>query len=99
AILALWIARRHGAKSDLALQATEKRFRANQEPNTGGWAYQFAGGPTSVPTPAMTGAGLLALAFGHGTRNKAETELTGSKPNEEGAEAPQRKQRPRHDLK
>lgn len=84
ALLALWIARRNGAKVDESLRRAEKYFRENQQ-NDGGWAYQFVMGPLGSTNPQMTCAGLMALAFGFGTRHKAETELTGT---ERGNDAP-----------
>jgi hypothetical protein len=65
AILALWIARRHGVPVEAALARVEQRFRQSQSPN-GGWSYMLQG----VPTPSMTCAGLLGLATAHGLANE-----------------------------
>jgi hypothetical protein len=83
AILALWVARRHGLPVDGALKEVEKYFRASQEP-TGGWPYLATrGGPgpglpgagvadvQSGQTPAMTCAGLLGLGLAYGAWNEA----------------------------
>jgi hypothetical protein len=83
AILALWVARRHGLPVDGALKETEKYFRASQEP-TGGWPYLATrGGPggglpaagvadvQSGQTPAMTCAGLLGIGLAYGAWNEA----------------------------
>lgn len=64
ATLALWAARRHDLPLERALDAVGKRFRDSQS-DAGTWGYVAsvnAGG-----TPAMTGAGLLGLAVGHGS--------------------------------
>jgi hypothetical protein len=64
ATLALWAASRHGLPLERSLDALAKRFQRTQGDN-GTWAYhpvKNAGGGT----PAMTGAGLLGLAVGHG---------------------------------
>lgn len=68
ATLALWVGRRYGIPTQQALIRCDKRFRATQNLD-GGWSYS----PSVVETPrrststaAMTCAGLLALACGHG---------------------------------
>lgn len=100
ATLALWIARRHGANVARSLQAAEARYRSCQQ-DDGGWSYQIGGlGDLGRPTPSMTCAGLLGLAFGFGTKYKPETELRGANPNAEGGDGPPGKpQRVRPDLK
>ncbi|MER3415724.1 MAG: hypothetical protein C4297_05865 [Gemmataceae bacterium] len=71
AILALWIARRHGVNTDAALQRAEQSFRAAQIAD-GGWSYR----PNErLSTPSMTCAGLLALAIGHGLHKEREAQL------------------------
>jgi hypothetical protein len=79
ALLALWVARRHGIPSDYALAMVETRLRATQRPH-GGWTYRY---PAKLPndpkvadamfqtqdfqpSPAMTCAGLLGMALAHG---------------------------------
>lgn len=72
AILALWVAQRHGLPVEQALARTEARFRNSQQAD-GGWGYMPAlQGATELgglggSTPAMTCAGLLGLAMGHGS--------------------------------
>ncbi len=63
ASLGMWVASRHGIPCERALALLSARFRTSQAA-TGGWGYQVG----SAPTPAMTSAGLLALAIGHGVR-------------------------------
>jgi hypothetical protein len=83
AILALWVARRHGLPVDGALKETEKYFRATQEAS-GGWVYLPTGGGLgpampgagvsdvrSGQTPAMTCAGLLGIGLAYGAWNEA----------------------------
>jgi hypothetical protein len=62
ACLALFIARRHRVAAEPALRLMEQRFRRSQDPETGGWSYQFEM-PQRV-TGSMTCAGLLALSMG-----------------------------------
>jgi hypothetical protein len=66
AILGLWAASRHGLSLERSLALVSQRFRKSQA-HKGGWGYQYAV-PTADAhvTPAMTGAGLLGLAVGHG---------------------------------
>jgi hypothetical protein len=63
AALGLWVAGRHGIPIDRPLALLATRFRTSQA-SDGGWNYSYnrQGGSTS----AMTGAGLLGLALGHG---------------------------------
>jgi hypothetical protein len=79
AILALWIARKHGVQCDRALAAADKRFR-NTQSIEGAWGYQppprnVTGDTSSMPgmekSPAMTCSGLLALAAGRGIQISA----------------------------
>lgn len=77
-LLACWVARKHGAPVDGALDLVEKRFRASQDPQLGGWQYMplagggLAGGAGAGAgggsTPSMTCAGLLGLAVGTARR-------------------------------
>lgn len=64
AILGLWAAGRHGVPTERALAALVTRFRCSQGPD-GSWNYSYRAGGV-VGTPAMTAAGLLGLAVGHG---------------------------------
>jgi hypothetical protein len=70
AVLALWIARRHGLPVERALQRIDARFRSSQFQD-GSWAYMhgIGGGPFATGSPAMTCAGLLGLALLHGAIN------------------------------
>jgi hypothetical protein len=74
ALLALWIGRRMGLPVHTALRRTEQRFRASQLAS-GGWGYwvpNAASGEGKLygATGAMTCAGLLSLAAGHGAVNE-----------------------------
>jgi hypothetical protein len=77
AILALWVARRHGLAVEGALAEVERRFRLSQNAD-GGWSYSCPAmnpqglrmKPRERSTPAMTCAGLLGLAAAHGVRNE-----------------------------
>jgi hypothetical protein len=67
AALGLWIARRHGVATDEVLEKLGNRFRDSQNAD-GGWGYvpRSSGLAGMNTTPAMTCAGLLALAVAHG---------------------------------
>jgi hypothetical protein len=76
ASLALWVARRRGLPVDDSLLLIERRFRASQWDN-GGWGYMSAKPPAGLkmpmqlppgsgPSAAMSCAGLIGLAVGHG---------------------------------
>jgi hypothetical protein len=62
ATLALWAASRHGLPLERPIDLLANRFRQSQAPG-GEWGYHTAG---LRGTRAMTGAGLLGLAVGHG---------------------------------
>lgn len=62
AVLALWIARRHGVPTDASLRRAEYYFRATHENAT--WTYSSGGEPFG--RAATTCAGLLGLAAGAG---------------------------------
>ncbi len=73
ALLALWVARRHGLPVDWAIARVEQRLRATQRPH-GGWTYRFPPfvtdpgvfrSPDYQPSPQMTCAGLLGMALAH----------------------------------
>jgi hypothetical protein len=74
AMIALWVARRHGVPVTQSMEMIERRFQLSQVP-TGAWGYTF---PTTSPPrddnhytyPAMTCAGLLGLALGQGVQAK-----------------------------
>ncbi len=66
AMMAMWVARRHGMPVDIALAKVQKRFRASQLAD-GRWAYK--GEEMRANTyPAMTCAGLLGIALGEGVK-------------------------------
>jgi hypothetical protein len=84
AVLALWVARRHGLPVDDALAQTDKLFRQSVNID-GGWPYvptvlqgpniPMAGTGQVSPagmgsTPAMTCAGLLGIGFAYGAWNE-----------------------------
>jgi hypothetical protein len=82
AMLALWVARRHGMPVDRALQRVEIRFRGSQQAKSGGWGYTSPpnSGPAPLmpnpPTAAMTCCGLIGLALGNGvTPAKSKIDL------------------------
>jgi hypothetical protein len=78
AMLALWVARRHGMPVDASLALVEARFRQSQYP-IGIWTY-FLGNQATIDEKtlrepfgsiqSMTCAGLLGLAVGHPTTDK-----------------------------
>ncbi len=75
AALGLWVARRYGIPADPALVRIEKRYRASQL-ISGGWNY-IPSFRTNLPndnSPAMTCAGLIGLAVGHGAALEAAKE-------------------------
>jgi hypothetical protein len=71
AILALWVARRHGVPIEKALTLIEARFRTTQLADLG-WGYlphtteSEEGTESRVSSPSMTCVGVLALAIVHG---------------------------------
>lgn len=80
AMLALWVARRHGLPVDEALRDVGQRFRKTQMAD-GTWGYMYAKLPPNYPRPAdktldpratMTCAGLLGLALDHGVKRKKD---------------------------
>jgi hypothetical protein len=64
AILAMWVARRHGVPMERTLALIDHRFQTSQN-GDGGWGYQYGGG-AAFTKPSMTCVGLLGLAVGHG---------------------------------
>jgi hypothetical protein len=87
ALLGLWTARRYGLKADTALRNAETRFRILQQPD-GGWSYRPTVEKPGSTTLGMTCAGLMALAFGMGTRVQPEAAFEGSKPGTSSGQAP-----------
>ena len=76
AILALWVAKRHGTPIERSIALVEARLRDSQQPpgsldaagndQGGGWPYNSGGGKVN-DWPSMTCAGLLGLAVAQGT--------------------------------
>jgi hypothetical protein len=78
AVLALWVAQRHGVPIEKPIEVVEKHFRTSQlhappgeiigdRDNVnldGSWYY--SPGRNAFPWPSMTCSGLLGLAIGHG---------------------------------
>jgi len=75
AALGLWVARRYGLPVESALIRIEKRFRATQLID-GSWNYipGYRMGADHDRSPAMTCAGLIGLAVGHGVAVEAPKE-------------------------
>jgi hypothetical protein len=84
AMLALWVARRHGFEDQPelknALKRVDARFRQTQQ-KSGGWSYQFtqedltgrkATDDLSRVSPAMTCVGLIGLALGNAAQAKGK---------------------------
>jgi hypothetical protein len=66
ALLALWVARRHGIPVERAFALAEQRLRATQHTN-GGWGYRSGSvGAGTSPTAQMTCCGLIGLGLAHG---------------------------------
>jgi hypothetical protein len=80
AMLALWVARRHGLPVDDALAKVEDRFRESQHAG-GGWGYS-QGEPE--PRASMTCAGLLGLAVGQGVKKGQVDKLLKDKKVQKG---------------
>jgi|SRR5579883_23503 len=66
ALLAIWMARKHGVPVEPALDLIEKRFMGSQDQRTGNWPYSGGvpgGMNVGMPgTPSMYCAGLLGMA-------------------------------------
>src|SRR5262249_3731477 len=75
AALGLWVARRYAVPVESALIRVEKRYRATQLID-GGWNYMpnYRMGADHDHSPAMTCAGLIGLAVGHGAAVEAPKE-------------------------
>lgn len=88
AILAVWLARKHGMKDEVegALDLIEKRFRNSQSARTGGWGYngpaaqaQGIGIVEGSGSPSMYCAGLLGLSTGIARREERRAKADGPK--------------------
>src|SRR6202042_425730 len=82
AVIAVWLARKHGGPVDNALDSIDQRFMATQSSRTGGWPYNgplpgAAVGDGPGGSPAMFCAGFIGLSTGlarrEARRRKAET--------------------------
>lgn len=62
AIIALWMARKHGVPVEGALDRVEKRYLATQNQRTGGWNYSGIGPEVAGISPSMHCAGLIGLS-------------------------------------
>lgn len=76
AMLALWVARKHGIPVETAMNRVQARFQNSQSP-AGMWTYVLTtpGAPEvdlGPSSPAMTCAGLQGLAFGHAVAPKPD---------------------------
>ncbi|VTU01299.1 mg-chelatase subunit : Uncharacterized protein OS=Planctomyces maris DSM 8797 GN=PM8797T_31608 PE=4 SV=1 [Gemmataceae bacterium] len=71
AVIAMWVSRKHGVPVNDALALIERRFRASQSTQTGGWAY--SGVTPGQGSPAMYCAGLIGLATGIARREELLT--------------------------
>jgi hypothetical protein len=71
ATLALWAATRHGLPLERSIDILARRFQKTQAID-GTWKYQPVVNLNAFGSPAMTGAGLLGLAVGHGLRADKE---------------------------
>jgi hypothetical protein len=75
AVLAVWMARKHGVPVEDALRLVEQRFLATQSARTGGWGYNIGTGATAgvieaMGSPSMHCAGLIGLATAVGRREE-----------------------------
>src|SRR5262249_30778925 len=68
AVLALWVARRHGLPTDEALRWAERYFRSTH--TQGSWGYNTTG-VEPYGRAAMTCSGLLGIAVGAGVVREA----------------------------
>jgi hypothetical protein len=76
AMLALWVAQRHGIPMERTFNLVDQRFR-NTQAAEGSWSYT----PDQLDTrPAMTCAGLLGLGVGHGSAHQVALREAGQKP-------------------
>jgi hypothetical protein len=71
ALLALWVARRHGLPVAATLRLAAQRFECMQHPD-GSWPYQFGDPPVRFTDRSMTTVGLLGLAMRDGLRPEKE---------------------------
>jgi hypothetical protein len=85
ALLAIWVSGRHDVPTERTCALIDRRFRTSQA-NDGGWGYPYEkrqNQATGNGSPAMTCAGLLGLAVGHGV---AAPNADGKSPAKEGVD-------------
>jgi hypothetical protein len=70
AVLALWVAQKHGIPAGQCLSLVEARFRASQA-DDGSWSYTWTSPLNRVRPDSMTCTGLIGLAVGRGNVEKA----------------------------
>lgn len=70
ALLALWVAQRHGVTAHRSMRMIVRRFESSQNPD-GSWSYGYRLGGGLQERPAMTCVGLLGLAVGYGIASPA----------------------------
>jgi hypothetical protein len=97
AVLAVWLARKHGVPVDNALDLIERRFVASQLRN-GNWSYTgpaAAGGGVATPgSPSMYCAGLISLATGVARRDEKKPERKEELKTDPGKEPPKKSDDP-----
>jgi hypothetical protein len=71
ALLALWVARRHGLPVAATLRLAAQRFENTQHPD-GSWPYKLGRPPAPIGDRSMTTVGLLGLAMREGLRPEKE---------------------------
>lgn len=84
AILAVWLARKHGVRVDPALETIEKRYMTSQGQN-GGWAYPGGAeglGMLQTSSPSMFCAGLIGMATAIARREERRAKLEAPKKEE-----------------
>ncbi|MFM8272710.1 MAG: hypothetical protein ACKODX_10305 [Gemmata sp.] len=88
AALAVWMARKHGAPVEDALDRIERHFGGTQDARTGNWPYSGTGGGGS---PAMYCAGLIGVstALARREERRLKADLPAPKP-----DAPPKPDRP-----
>jgi hypothetical protein len=64
AMMALWVARRHGIPAERVIALVDQRYLTSQN-SEGAWSYHYEGADSR---PAMTCAGLIGLALGHASQ-------------------------------
>lgn len=73
ALLALWVAQRHEVPARRSMAWIVRRFESSQNAD-GSWSYRYRYGGGDKEGAAMTCAGLLGLAVGHGADRKPDVD-------------------------